>query len=102
MEVTRLKSPITVRSSGRQSRLGDCAAAVTVMTAEIETAPSIRMTGMYTSTGGRRGAVTPSADEEARAGWVGGVAGAIDAAAPTRARGRAVRRSHPWDEDPAP
>ena len=47
--VIRLKSPITVRSSGRQSRLGDCATAVTVAAADINTAPRVRIRGMYTS-----------------------------------------------------
>ncbi len=51
-EVMRLKSPITVRSSGRQSRLGDCAAAVAVAATEITIAPRVRIRGMYTSMNG--------------------------------------------------
>src|SRR5688572_2511960 len=50
MDVIRLKSPITVRSSGRQSRLGDCATAVAVAANEINRAPRVRIRGMYTST----------------------------------------------------
>jgi hypothetical protein len=44
MEVMRLKSPMTVRSSGRQSRLGDCAAAGAV--SRISTPIAKRITAM--------------------------------------------------------
>src|SRR5688572_27765653 len=50
IDVMLLKSPITVRSSGRQSRLGDCASAVAVAADEINRAPRVRIRGMYTST----------------------------------------------------
>ena len=50
MEVIQLKSPMTVRSSGRQSRLGDCAAATGAVTKSIP-AVAKRIRAMYTLTG---------------------------------------------------
>ena len=50
MEVMRLKSPMTVRSSGRQSRLGDYAVATGAVT-KSSTAVAKRIRAMYTLTG---------------------------------------------------
>ncbi len=97
----RLKSPMTVRSSGRQSRLGDWAAAVPASAAEARSARIVCIGLMYRARGRAARAATRPADVEARGGSAVGAAVARAGEAPTPARDPAARRRRRWAGDSA-